>query len=193
MMMTPRLESKPSISTSSWFERLLALVVAADGRAAARLAQGVQLVDENDARGLVLGLAEEIAHPGGPDADEHLDEVGAAQAEEGHLGLAGHGLGQQRLAGARRTDQQHALGNPAAQRPGTFRRLEEIDHLAQLGHRLVDAGHVAEGDFQVFLGVQLGPAAAKASTASRRPTASAPSAITPRASPRNSTIVRTIE
>ena len=59
-------------------ERLLAFVVAADGAAAARLAQGVEFVDEDDAGGLALGLAEQVAHAAGADADEHLDEVGAA-------------------------------------------------------------------------------------------------------------------
>ena len=123
-------------------ERLLALVVAADDAAAAGLAQGVQLVDEDDARGPVLRLGEQVADAGGADADEHLDEIGAAQAEERHVRLAGHGLGQQRLAGAGRADQQHALGDAAAQGLVLLRRLEEIDDLAQLGHRLVDAGHV---------------------------------------------------
>ena len=54
-----------------------------------------------------------------------------------------------------------ALGNAAAQGLVSLRRLEEIDHLAQLGHGLVDAGHVLEGDVEVFLGVELGPAAAE--------------------------------
>ena len=96
-------------------ERLLALVVSADDARAAGLAQGVQLVDEDDARGLGLGLLEHVADAGGADADEHLDEVGAGEAEERHARLAGDGLGQQRLAGARRADQQHALGNPSAE------------------------------------------------------------------------------
>ena len=96
-------------------ERLLALVVAADDARAAGLAQGVQLVDEDDAGGLGLGLLEHVADAGRAHADEHLDEVGAREAEERHARLAGDGLGQQRLAGARRSDQQHALGNPAAE------------------------------------------------------------------------------
>ena len=93
---------------------------------------------------LALGLAEQVADAGGADADEHLDEIRAAQAEERHARLAGDRLGQQRLAGARRADQQHALGNAAAQGLILLRRLEEIDDLAQFGHRLVDAGHVVE-------------------------------------------------
>ncbi len=161
MMMTPRLESKPSISTRSCVEGLLAFVVAADGAAAAGFAQGVEFVDEDDAGGPALGLAEQIADPAGADADEHLDEVGAAHAEERHVGLAGDRLGQQRLAGAGRADEQDALGNAAAEGLVFLRRLEEIDDLAQFVDGLVDAGHVLEGDLQVLLGVELVPAAAE--------------------------------
>ena len=38
------------------------------------------------------GLREEVAHARGPDADEHLHEVGAAQAEERHARLPGDAL-----------------------------------------------------------------------------------------------------
>ena len=60
-------------------------------------------------------LGEQIADARRADADEHLDELGAAEAEEGHARLAGDRARQQRLAGARRADQQHALGNAAAE------------------------------------------------------------------------------
>ena len=87
-------------------QRLLALLVR-DRADAARLAQGVQLVDEDDARRLLLRLFEQVAHARRADADEHLDEVGAADREERHPGLAGDGTRQQRLAGAGRSH-QHA-------------------------------------------------------------------------------------
>ena len=142
-------------------ERLLALVVAADDVGAAGLAQGVQLVDEDDAGGLGLGLLEHVADPRRADADEHLDEIGAREAEEGHARLAGDGLGQQRLAGARRTDQQHAPGNPPAEDLVLLRGLEEIDDLAEFLDRFVDAGHVVEGDAHFLLGIELAAAAAE--------------------------------
>ena len=90
-------------------QRLLALVVTAAETGAAVAADRVDLVDEDDAGRVLLALQEEIAHARGADADEHLDEVGARDREEGHAGLAGHRAREQRLAGARRTDQQHAL------------------------------------------------------------------------------------
>ena len=82
-------------------EGLLALVVAAAEAGAALAADGVDLVDEDDGRRLLARRLEQVAHPAGADADEHLHEVGAADRHEGHAGLAGHGPGDQRLAGAR--------------------------------------------------------------------------------------------
>merc|ERR1719353_1092966 len=73
-------------------ERLLALVVAAAhppaGGARALAADGVDLVDEDDARRVLLRLAEERADARGADADEHLDELGARRRDEGDAGLA---------------------------------------------------------------------------------------------------------
>src|ERR687898_159897 len=43
---------------------------------AALAADRVDLVDEDDAGGVLLGLLEQVAHTRGADADEHLDEVG---------------------------------------------------------------------------------------------------------------------
>ena len=92
---------------------LLALVVAAHGAEAPGLPQGVELVDEDDAGGLLLGLDEEVAHPGRAEAHEHLHELGAAEAEEGDAAFAGDGLGQEGLAGARGAHQQNPFGHPA--------------------------------------------------------------------------------
>ena len=141
-------------------ERLLALVVPADVAAAARFAKGVELIDEDDAGRFWLGLLEHIANAGGTHADEHFDEVGTAQAEERHARFAGNGLGEQRFAGSRRADQQHALGNAAAEHLVFFGRLQKLDDFAKLVDRFFDAGDVFERDFDIFLSEH--PAAAAA-------------------------------
>ena len=97
-------------------EGLLALVVAATHAGATVPADGVDLVDEHDGGGVGLGLLEQVAHPGGADTDEHLDEVRAGDRVERHPGLAGDGAGQQGLAGSGRAVQQHALGDLRADR-----------------------------------------------------------------------------
>ena len=96
-------------------QRLLLLVVAHIGVGAAGAAQRVEFVDENDRRRLLARLHEEVAHPRRADADEHLDEFRPVDREERHAGFAGDRAREQRLAGARRPDQQHALGHPGAE------------------------------------------------------------------------------
>ena len=127
-------------------ERLLPLVVRAAQAGAALAADGVDLVDEDDAGAVALGLVEQVAHAAGADAHEHLDELRAGDAEEGHARLAGHRAGEQGLAGAGRADEQHAPRDARAKGVELLGVLEELDDLLELRLGLVDAGHVGEGD-----------------------------------------------
>ena len=127
-------------------QRLLALVVAAAEAGAALAADRVDLVDEDDAGRVLLRLLEHVAHARRADADEHLDEVGARDREERHLGLAGDRLGEQRLAGAGRADHQHAARDAAAELLELLRVAQEVDQLLDLFLGLVAAGDVGEGD-----------------------------------------------
>ncbi len=68
--------------------------------------------------------------------------------KKGTARLAGHRLGEQRLAGARRPNQQRALGQSSAQASELLRVLEELDDLLQLGLRLVAPGHVGKGELR---------------------------------------------
>ena len=143
-------------------EGLLALVVATAEAGAAVAADGVDLVDEDDGGGVVLGLLEQVTHPGGTDTDEHLDEVRAGDRVERDTGLAGHGAGQQGLAGAGLAVEQDALGDLGADGEELGRLGEELLDLAQLLDRLVSTGHVGEGHLGGVLGRQLGLALAEA-------------------------------
>ena len=112
----PARGSKPSSSDEQLVQRLLLLVVAAAaGIGAAGAAERVELVDEDDAGRLLARLLEQVAHPRGADADEHLDEFRAVDREERHAGLARDGARQQRLAGAGRA-------RPAARPSASARR-----------------------------------------------------------------------
>ena len=100
-------------------QRLLALVVAAAEAGPAVAADGVDLVDEDDAGARLLRLLEQVAYTRGADADEHLDEVRARDGEERHAGLACGRAGEQRLAGAGRPVEQDALRESGRRAPGT--------------------------------------------------------------------------
>ena len=122
----------------------------------------VDFVDEDDARRILLGLLEHVAHAASADADEHLDEVRARNGEERHIRLAGDGAGEQRLAGAGRADQQQAARDAPAE-PLEFAGIaQEFDDLLQVELGLVDARHVLEGHAAVRLGQKLGAALAEA-------------------------------
>ncbi len=125
-------------------QRLLALVVPAAEARATMTADGVDLVDEDDARRVLLALLEEIAHAARADPDEHLHEVRAGDAEEGNARLAGDGPGQERLARAGRPDEQDALGDAPAEALELLRILEEGDDFFDFVFGLVDPGHVGE-------------------------------------------------
>ncbi len=133
-------------------ERLLALLVRPHRALHARASQRVELVDEDDAGRLRLRLREQVPHARGADADEHLDELGPAQAEEGHLRFARHGARQQRLARSRRADQQDPFRDVSAERRVFLRVLEELDNLLEFLLGLVHAGDVGEAHFHIVFG-----------------------------------------
>ena len=140
-------------------QRLLALVVAAH-LTVALLADGVDLVDEHDAGGLLLRLLEQIAHLACAHAHEHLHKFGAGHGEEGHVGLARHGLGQHGLAGAGRADQQQTLGHLRADLFIFLGVVQVVHDLGKVLLGLVLAGHVGELDAVGGLHVDLGVALA---------------------------------
>ncbi len=115
-------------------------------------ADGIDLINENDAGCIFFALHEQIANATGADADEHFDEVGTGNGEKGNAGFTGHGPGQQGFAGARGTNQKHTLGDLAAEFGEFLGILEEGDDLFKLFLGLLDAGHVLEGDFALSLG-----------------------------------------
>ena len=143
-------------------ERLLALVVAAAEARAALAADRVDLVDEDDARRVLLGLLEQVAHAGGADADEHLDEVRAGDRVERHARLARDRARQQGLAGAGRAVEQHALGDLRAQGLVAARVLQEVLDLVELLDGLVGARDVGEGRLRHVLVELLGLGLAEA-------------------------------
>ncbi len=62
---------------------------------AAMAADGIDLIHENDARGVFLRLVEHVADAACADADEHLDKIGTGNREEGAVGFAGNSFGDQ--------------------------------------------------------------------------------------------------
>src|SRR5208283_2843562 len=132
-------------------EGLLTLVIGAHAyRSSPALTNGINLVNENDRRSRLARLLEQVAHACGAHANEHLDELRATGLEERDLGLAGRGFSQQRLAGARGPDEQHALGDMPAKLPELLWRLQELNDLLEVGNGFIRPTHIFVGDRNIL-------------------------------------------
>ena len=75
----------------------------------------VYFVNEYYAGLIFARLLKKVADARSADADEHFDEVGAADAEERHVGLAGDCSRKKRFTGSRGSEQKHAARHSGAE------------------------------------------------------------------------------
>ena len=152
---------------------LLSLIMAAAKPGASASRHRIDLIDEDDAGVILLGVLKEVADTARADADEHFHEIRTGNGEERNTRLPGHGLRDQCLTGSRRAHQDHALWNAGAHM-GVFGRIfQEIHDFLQVLLLLLEAGHVVKVDAIFRMGIHLGPALAevqhlRVGTAARR-------------------------
>ena len=140
---------------------LFPFVMTAAKASTALAADGIDFVDEDDAGRILLGLCEQITDTGGTNADEHFDEVGTADAEEGDTGFAGYGTGQEGLAGPRRAEEEHPFGYLGANGIILAGVAQEFDDFRQFLLRFVFTSNVFKGNLDLTFPVHLGMALAK--------------------------------
>ena len=128
---------------------------------AAGSADGVNFINENQARRALARLLKHVAHPAGAHAHEHFHKIRAADAEKCGVRLAGDGFGEQRLARSGRSDHQHAFGNASAEALKFLGILQKLDEFRDFFNGLIHARHVLEGGFVAVLGQHAGLALAK--------------------------------
>ena len=145
---------------------LLPFVVSAvAGTCASLLTDCIDLIDEDDAGCLLLGLLEQVTDLGSAHADEHLHEFRSGHREERYICLTGNRLCQHGLAGSGRADEQHALGHGGTDLLVLGRVLQVGDDLLEIVLCLLLTGHIREADAVARLHVDPGIAPAKASGA----------------------------
>ena len=86
---------------------------------------GVDLIDEYDGWFLLTRLGKQIAHARRTDADEHLHEIGTGDGEKRNASFASRRLGEQRLPGSRRSDEEGAVRNLRTKRLVLFGILQK--------------------------------------------------------------------
>ena len=135
---------------------LFALVVTAADAGTTGATDGVDFVDEDDARGVFLRLLEEIADAGRTDTDEHFNEFRTRDGEERDTGFTGDRLGEQSLTRTRRTDQKAPLRDLGADGGESLRTLQELDNLHEIVLSFLHTGNVIESDASVRFHLELG-------------------------------------
>ncbi|ALO08374.1 hypothetical protein AQF52_2780 [Streptomyces venezuelae] len=83
-------------------------------------AQGVQLVEEDDARGLAAGRLEDVVDVLLGGTDPHVEDVGERDGEEVRAELARDGPGDEGLAAAGRAVQEQTAAQRLAVQPAQF-------------------------------------------------------------------------
>src|SRR6185503_12068733 len=106
-------------------QRLFAFVVSTTEACATMTAHRIDLVDEDDARRILLALLKQVAYTRCTDADEHLNEVGTGDREERNVCFTSDRTGQQSLTCSRRSHHQNTLRNASAEFLKLLRFLEE--------------------------------------------------------------------
>ena len=125
---------------------LLALVIATAQTSATLTTNGIQFVDEDDARRMLLGILEHVAHPRRTDADKHFDEIGTGNREERHFRFTGNRFGQQGLTRTRIADEQHAFRNPPTELLELGRITQEVDQFGDFFLGFVATSDVGKGN-----------------------------------------------
>src|SRR5213076_296714 len=110
-------------------ERLLAFVVSSAKARATVAADRIDLVDEDDARRVLLALLEQVTDPAGADAHEHLDEVRSRDREERHA----------RLAGARASSVLPVPGGPIIRTPLGMRPPRRVNFFGSLRKAMISS------------------------------------------------------
>src|ERR1051325_9112418 len=143
-------------------EGLLALIVPTAKSGSTMASDGVDFVDEDDARRVLLALLEQVTNAACADSYEHLNEIRPGDREERHAGLAGNRAGQKPFAGSRRANEKHAFGDASAQFLEFLRLAEKLDDLLLLLLGLFDAGDALKCHLLLLGRVQAGTALTKA-------------------------------
>mmetsp|Transcript_19631 Transcript_19631/g.47518 ORF Transcript_19631/g.47518 Transcript_19631/m.47518 type:complete len:362 (-) Transcript_19631:881-1966(-) len=155
-----RLGGEPIHLHEQLVQRVLTLIIATPAESALTTlaAHGVDLIDEDDRRGLLASLLKQVAHTGGTHTHEHLHEITAAHGKEGNASFTCHGLRQQGLPRTRRPHQNTTLGDLCPQLLVLLGAAQEIHKLLDLHLGVFQASNISKlrGGLHVRLCLHIG-------------------------------------
>mmetsp|Transcript_7684 Transcript_7684/g.13381 ORF Transcript_7684/g.13381 Transcript_7684/m.13381 type:complete len:294 (-) Transcript_7684:2466-3347(-) len=123
-------------------QSLLSLIVSTSHAGSSLTSNSIDLINEDNAWGLLLGLLEDVSHSRGSNAHKQLDELGSRRLDERHARFAGQRLCHQRLSCARRSSQQDSPRDLCAHFHEPLWSLQKIHDFHELLLGLVNARHI---------------------------------------------------
>ena len=118
---------KPIHFSEQLIERFAMVVL--DGLA--RRTDGVDFVDEDDARRLLFGRSEQLSHALRTYTDKHFLKLAPASVEKWYIRLASDGASEQRFARPWRSGEQHTLWQFPTETRKSIRVTQVFDNLLQ--------------------------------------------------------------
>ena len=88
---------------------------------------GIDFVDEQNARSVLLACFKQVTYAGCTHANEHFHKVRTGHAKERHTSFASDSAGEERLTRARRANKERTLWNATAQSIVFLRVLQKFD------------------------------------------------------------------
>mmetsp|Transcript_3420 Transcript_3420/g.5643 ORF Transcript_3420/g.5643 Transcript_3420/m.5643 type:complete len:320 (+) Transcript_3420:2563-3522(+) len=135
---------------------LFTLVITSGKTSTTLTSNGINLIDENNARSILLGLGENITDTGSTHSNKHLNELGTGDGDEGNSSLTSDGLGKKSLTCSGRTIQDNSSGNSAPVLRVNLRLLQKVNNLSQFQLGSITSGDILKVDSSVRDHLNLG-------------------------------------
>src|SRR4030042_4018835 len=135
--------------------------MSAHGIDSARLSKGIQFVNEDNTRSMVLSLGKEVSDSCCSHADKHLYEIRTADGEKRNVRFSSDRPGEQCFSCSWHSHQKNPFWDFSAETLKFPRSFKELYNLLQFLFRLVNSSHIHKGNLFLFLRIDFSPALSK--------------------------------
>mmetsp|Transcript_2572 Transcript_2572/g.4000 ORF Transcript_2572/g.4000 Transcript_2572/m.4000 type:complete len:321 (-) Transcript_2572:551-1513(-) len=111
---------------------LLTFIVTSSESCSALTSNGIDLINEDDARRVLLGLVEHITHTRSSNTNKHLYKFGTRNGDEWHTCLSSNSLGEEGLTSTRGSIEDDTTRNAASVLGVSLGLLQKVNNLGEL-------------------------------------------------------------
>jgi predicted flap endonuclease-1-like 5' DNA nuclease len=128
---------------------LFSLVVTAGVSSTTLATYRIDLINKDDARGVLLSLSENVTYTRCTNTNKHLNEFRTRNTDERNSGFASDGLGKKSFTGTGRTVQNNSTGDLTSIRGVGLWLLQKVNNFGQFQFGSVASGNIIKSDSRV--------------------------------------------